>query len=266
MKTYLLPVARFVLKRVLARQCEATIPRSGEKGARVNCFVVSIDKGDEPYLIALGLEEDTLSCIEWDGSKYQIERQVALAGFNLSDITVTHYYGLSTVRYGGVLDYLIDHTLAWPYLKIHAVSWLSSIDQYLFNKRKLVSKQRIDLLKLLVDLAMDGKHSHEAMDLMTALYTMKWFLHPQGEETHRRLEFFLEALVETGELRKVNHAFVVTGLALRAIEEYEEQERKHTENVKMQWRMFWLTLAIAVLTIVQAGLVKLPPLLDLTAK
>jgi hypothetical protein len=34
----------------------------------------------------------------------------------------------------------------------------------------------------------------------------------------------------------------------------------------MQWRMFWLTVAVAIGTIIQAGLVKLPPILDLTTK
>ena len=35
-------------------------------------------------------------------------------------------------------------------------------------------------------------------------------------------------------------------------------------NVKMQWRMFWLTLVIVFLTLVQSGLIKLAPILDLT--
>jgi hypothetical protein len=101
---------------------------------------------------------------------------------------------------------------------------------------------------------------------MTDLYTIKWVLHPQGDQQQQKLEFYLDSLVATGELIKNNHKYVVTGHALRTIEEYEEQERKHTENVKMQWRMFWLTLAILALTLVQAGLVKLPPIIDLTSK
>lgn len=101
---------------------------------------------------------------------------------------------------------------------------------------------------------------------MTDLYTIKWVLHPQGEPQHQKLEFYLDSLVATGELEKVKNKYVVSGKALRTIEEYEEQERRHTENVKMQWRMFWLTLAIVVLTLVQAGLVKLPALIDLTSQ
>jgi len=101
---------------------------------------------------------------------------------------------------------------------------------------------------------------------MTGLYTMRWFLHPQGEQQQHRVEFYLNSLVETGELKHINHKYIVTGKTLSTIEEYEEQERKHTENVKMQWRMFWLTVAVATGTIIQAELVKLPPIIDLTTK
>ena len=99
---------------------------------------------------------------------------------------------------------------------------------------------------------------------MTPLYTDKWVFHPDQDSERRKLKFYLESLVDTGELKIVNYKYVLTGHAVRAIEEYEEQERKHTENVKIQRRMFWLTLAIALLTLVQAGLVKLPPFIDLT--
>jgi hypothetical protein len=84
------------------------------------------------------------------------------------------------------------------------------------------------------------------------------------EAQHQKVEFYLDSLVDTGELKKINYEYVLTGNALRAIEEYEEQERKHTESVKIQWRMFWLTLVIALLTFVQAGLVKMPALIDLS--
>ena len=107
---------------------------------------------------------------------------------------------------------------------------------------------------------------HETLDLMTALYSIKWFSHPQGAAARQRLEFYLESLVETGELQKINHKYVVTGQALQAMEEYEEQERKHTENVKIQSRALWVAFAVAALTVVQAGLIKLPTFLDFSLK
>ena len=255
-----------VLAKVLARPCGSTIPRSGEKGAAVNCFVTAIDKGEEPYLIVLGLVGGDLSCIEWNGSRYEIPRTIALADFSQRDFKVTHYYGHSEVRYSGIVDFVLSRACGYPYAKIHIVRALSSFDQYLFNKKKLYTRQRKELLRVLVNHALEGRVEHEPLDLMTDLYSIKWFLHPQGMDQQRRLEFYLDSLVETGELKKMNYKYVVTGYALRAIEEDEEQERKHTESVKMQWRMFWLTLAIVALTVVQAQIVKLPVIIDLSEK
>jgi hypothetical protein len=258
-------VSSAVLRRVLARPCGLRIPRSGERGAAVNCFVTAIDKGDEPYLIVESLNDGQLSCIEWDGSTYKTPIELPLESFRLKDFRISHYYGLSEINYDGIVDYLFSRLIALPYIKIHAIRAFTGADQYFFNKKKLITKQRKDLLKVLVTEALEGNSEHEPLDLMTALYSIKWFSHPQGKEAHRRLAFYLDSLVESGELKKVNYKYVVTGQALRAIEEYEEQERKHTESVKMQWRTFWLAVAVAALTFIQAGLVKLPPILDFTS-
>ncbi|MCQ8127733.1 hypothetical protein [Methylomonas rivi] len=259
-------LCKLTLPKVLGRACEAIIPRSGEKGAKVNCFVTSIDRAGEPYLIVLGLIDDDLNCIEWDGTRYSIERTISINSLRLSDFRITHYYGHSEIQFFGLLDFVRNRLMPCPYLKIHVIRRLNSLDQYLFNKKKLVTKQRTDLLKYLIERALDGKNEHEPLDLMTDLHSIKWVLHPHGAEEQRKLEFYLEALVDTGELRKINCTYVLTGFALRAIEDYEEQERKHTENVKMQWRTFWLTSAIVALTVVQAGIVKLPALIDWTSK
>jgi hypothetical protein len=259
-------LCKLVLPHVLARACESRIPRSGEDGAQVNCFVTSIDKDGRPYLIALGISGSELNCIEWDKSRYKTERTIPLNSFRVSDFHITHYYGLSEIRYQGIVDFILNKLTGWPYIKIHIIRWLEGLGQYIFNKKKLITKQRMELLKFLVGRALDGNNEHEPLDLMTELYTIKWVLHPRSDQQQQKLEFYLDSLVKTGELEKINHNYVVTGMALRTIEEYEEQERKHTENVKMQWRMFWLTLIVAGLTFVQAGLIRLPVIIDLAAK
>jgi hypothetical protein len=259
-------LCRRILPHILDRACEARIHRSGEEGTKVNCFVTAVDKGAEPYLIVLGICGSDLDCIEWNGSRYEVERQIPLATLRLSDFSITHYYGLSSVEYRGIADFILNRLTGWPYLKIRIVRLLDHLGQYVFNKKKLYTKQRIELLKFLVDRALDGQAEHNPLDLMSGLYTMRWFLHPQGDQQQNRVEFYLNSLVETGELKHINYKYIVTGKALRTIEEYEEQERKHTENVKMQWRMFWLTVVVAIGTIVQAGLVKLPAVIDMTTK
>lgn len=257
-------LTRIALTRALSRPCEARIPRSGARGAAVNCFTVAIDRGRDPYLIALSLERDQLSCIEWNGNEYVIPRTLALSDLTLRELRFTHYYGHSEVIYDGVLDFLWNRTIAWPYLKIHAVRRFSILEQYIFNKKKLVTQQRKGLLKVLLNRTLDGEAEHDPLELMTELYSIRWYSHPQGGDTRRRLEFYLESLVETGELRCANDTYTVTGQGVRALEEYEEQERKHAEGVKLQAKAFWVAVAVALLTVVQTGLIKLPPAIDLT--
>lgn len=261
-----LHVCRYVLPRILKRACEARISRSGDAGAAVNCFVLSIDQPDQPYLMVMSVSGDNLECMEWDGARYSMERSVPLSGLSIRDFRITHFYGLSEIQFVGLNDFLWNRAVPWHYIRILVRRRLENVDQYFFNKKKLVTKQRIDLLKLLLDRALEGRTDNSAVDLMTDLHSIRWVFHPHGEAEQRRLEFYLGALVETGDLRMVNHRYVLTGLALRAIEEYEEQERKHTESVKMQWRTFWLTTAIVGLTVIQAGLIKLPAIIDRTDK
>jgi hypothetical protein len=54
----------------------------------------------------------------------------------------------------------------------------------------------------------------------------------------------------------------VSGKAITTIERYEEEERRHTEAVKLQKKMFWLTILLLFVATVQSGVIKLPTLLD----
>jgi hypothetical protein len=210
------------------------------------------------------MSEGMLGCLEWTGSSFDKPVDMELKAIESRDISITHFYGYSEVQYTGILDFTLGRTLFLPYFKIHLVRAIESADQYFFNKKKLLTKQRIDLLRFLVQRQLEGKPISSPIDLMTGLYSVKWVLHPDGDPQQERLRFYLDSLVDTGELRNIDHKYQLTGEALKAIEVYEEQERKHTENVKMQRRMLLLTLAIVFLTGAQAGLYKLPILLDLS--
>ncbi len=257
-----LRLLRWLLKQALQRRSPDRIPRSGAAGAKANCFSVYINRATEPYLLVHDLSGDVAACLKWTGQRFDEPSQIPLSEIQQSDLEVTHFYGLDEVTYNGLAAWAWGRISMWPYAKIWSVRIISSVDQYFFNKRKLVTKQRIDLLRVLIDRELDGRGISNHIDLMTELYSLRWVMHPDRDPQQRRLEFYLDSLVDTGELKKVNGDYKLTGEALKAIEVYEEQERKHTESVKEQRRMAWLTLAIALLTAIQAGLVKLPTLID----
>jgi hypothetical protein len=255
------------IEYALSKKCPELISRSGEKGRRVNCYTVAIDKENQPYYFVESLVGDELICLEWDENRYSIKRKVAFSNVQPKDFRISHYYGLSEVTYFGINNFIIGRVLFLKYIKIHLNRFLIATGQYFFNKKKLITKQRIQLLRVLIDLALQGKKKFGVFSLMTELYTVKWHNHPNGNAQREKVEFYLDGLVDTGELKKTKDGlYELTGLAIRWIEEYEEQERKHGENVKIQRRMLWLTVVIVLLTLVQAGLIKLPQIIDLTAK
>jgi hypothetical protein len=150
-------IARFALHPVFAKSCGSSVARSGEEGERANCFFVAVDRGDKPYLAVEAFNHDNLECLEWNGSRFQVDRSIPLSLFSLKEFRITHYYGLSTIEYHGVLDFVLNRITGWPYLKIHVIRALSRVDQFLFNKKKLITRQRMELLQFLVGRALDGK-------------------------------------------------------------------------------------------------------------
>ena len=256
---------RLLLPRIVARLCESRIPRSGAKGAAVNCYVLSLDDGDSPYFVATGFEKDTLIGLKWDGASYADHHQVLLRDIGHWTLRITHFYGLAEVTFDSIVDFAWQYATKLVYLKICLHRHLDSAHQYLFNKKKLITKRRMDLLRFMMEDQLDRSHSGIRITaLMAKLYTMRLFLHPSWELQERKVELYLESLLHSGELRKVNGEYVVSGAALNTLETYEEEERRHTEAVKLQARMFWLAVIAALFAFVQTGLIKLPTLLDLS--
>ena len=182
-----LSLCRHFLPRLLARPCDDLIPRSGARGEAVNCFYVSIDMQGKPYLRVRSISNDMLECLKWDVQSYSIETKIPLTEVDPTSIFVTHFYGLSEVRYFGICDVAIGRTFFFQYLKIHVVRILSSFDQYFFNKKKLVTKQRIDLLRFMLEQQLEGTKAFGTIDLMTKLYSIKWVSHPDREFQHKKL-------------------------------------------------------------------------------
>lgn len=127
--------------------------------------------------------------------------------------------------------------------------------------------QRMDLLRVLIERSIRSAGAGvNSMDLMTELYSLRWVLHPEGEDQEYKLGLYLESLVSSGDLVKTGSEFVVASHAILTLEKYEEEERRHRDNLRLQKGMIFLTLLIALLALIQAGLIRFPVLLDFSAQ
>jgi len=260
-------LANWLFPKFISNACESRIPRSGAAGANVNCYVLSIDNNDSPFFIATEISGDRIAGLAWDGDSYANETTLTIQEIENKNLRITHYYGLYEVTYKGICDAAFHYATKWSYIKIWLYRKLDSISQYFFNKKKLVTKKRIELLQFMMESQLDRSHSGiKFHQLMTDLYSINWILHPSREEQGRRLELYLDSLTQSGEISQINHEYVVTGSAISTIERYEEEERRHTEAVKLQKRMVLLTLILVFTALIQSGVIKLPLLIDLTDK
>jgi hypothetical protein len=227
---------------------------------------VALDRDDEPFFVATEIDGETLNGLKWDGNSYAEDHQMSITGLDQGRLNITHFYGLSEVSFSSIYDVAWHYFTKLVYLKIHVFRYIDSTSQYFFNKKKLVTKKRMDLLRFMMDDQLDRNHDGiKTLSLMTKIYSMRLFLHPSWEAQEQKLRLYLDSLIESGELRKDNDEYVVTGVAISTIERYEEEERRHSEAVKLQRRMFWLALIALIFAFVQTGVVKLPTVIDLTS-
>ena len=254
-----------LLPRLLSSACPSTVPRSGSAGERINCFITTIREGDEPNLVLLRMADDRVEGLQFANGSYSIDVTIPLTDLNPHKVHLTHFYGLDEVRYKGIRAVARGLWTGWPYAQLHLRRLWDAVAQRLFNRRTLAARRRLDVLREIVEATTNGATAVDAMDLMSGRYGYRWASHPEWEAHHQQLERQLELLGESGDLRRYEYKFQPTGQALRTLEESEEADRKHVANYRVQVLLALLTLVSAIMAAAQAGLLKLPVVLDLTA-
>ncbi len=253
---------RSVLRRVFARRCLSTIPRSGREGEKINCFTAFVDKNGKPQLLLDSLDGDLVKCRRWDGNAFSIETDEPISTLVGSELRISHYYGLDTIQFKGVGDFLWHRFLGLIYFRIHLRRAWQAASQFLFNRRSLRSHQRLRILRVLVSSRLAGNQDGLTyFDVMTELYSFRWRLHPAQESRSAEVELQLESLVASGDLVKLEIAYSATPNSLITLERTDEEDRRHREAFRLQLVIVSLTAIIALAALVQAGLLRLPTVL-----
>jgi hypothetical protein len=270
-------ILNWLLPKLIAKKSPRIIPRSGEEAKSVDCFTIYLgNDGKKPtYLV-----DDYNSCnrelkvlaLDANGT-FAVEETINLSEALKHTVRVSHYYGLYDLHYINLYDLLFNHITRYDELKVNLHRLWDVITQSRFNKKELVTKDTIELLNFLVSNQLkegverpnSWNTSNEGIDvfsLMTELYSLRWVSHPHSNYQMKKLELYLDSLVKAGDLRENNRKFYVTGKALRTLEGYEENERRHKDAVGTQRKIFWLTIIIAFTALIQAKLITLPPIIE----
>ncbi len=261
-------IFRSALRKALKNPCGRIIPRSGEEGEGVNCFVVYVNSnGGKPYLLIDALVGDLVRCRKWDGKSFSTEEETRLQNLLNGEVEIIHYVGLYKMPYRTAWDFVWRQYTGVDRIRV-GVYWGWRVStQFLFNRRNLRSEKLLRILRLLVLRRLSGDvEGVTTYDVMTELYSTRWWDHPASKARKAGIEFQLEALVSSGDLEKLKNgiSYKAAPKALRTLEEIDEQERRHTEASRLQIWLVILTLIMALAAVAQTGTIRLPTLIDWT--
>lgn len=244
--------SRLLIKRILGRSCSDVVPRSGEKGKRVNCYSVYLKAGPENWLLLVeGMSEKGFFGKYWNGDRFYEPASIPFNRLENVTVEIERYIGLWTYTYTSAISCVIRD---WTYInRIPIIR--DSIDQFFFNRRDLVLTERTRILKALVK-----KHLEEPtfpiteLSLPKIMHGSRWILHPDREKQQTHARLMLESLEGSGELKKDKSSSIykLTGKAITSLETYERESNRHEQIISQSRHMKWLTFALIIVGIAQA--------------
>ncbi len=247
------------LRRVFMKPCPNVIPGIDDKAKSRNCFAAFVNTDDgKPYLLLDSLDGDLIKCHRWDSHAFSEATEERVHNLVDSELSIFHYYGLDTIEFRGAWNFFWHRYTAFDYIRIGARQAWQASSQFLFNTRSLPSQRRLKILRLLVSSRLSGNtEGLTSWDVMTELYSMRWFKHPASETRSSEVEFQLESFLDSGELKKSGSSYEATPKSLVILDQVDEQDRRHREAFRLQACLVILTFILALAAIIQTGLVKL---------
>jgi hypothetical protein len=259
-------VTKWILKRLLNKPCPVQIPRNGESGKQINCYSISIYEGDSPIMLVNSIESRGITGSHFEGGGFRTEAIIPFSLYLGLRLKIEHYHGLVTHTYQGVWDYIL-HEWTWFY-KLQSIYALAKhyVPQYFFNKKKLQLPQRMKILESIIAKQSEEPHkSFSSLDLMSYMYSIRWYLHPQRTEMRKRMDLYLSSFKASGELKTHGSSFdfIITGKAIATLEQYQiETARAKSAKSANSW-MLKLTAILAFFAAFQSGLIVSPAWIDL---
>lgn len=256
----------YYLDQIIDESSTMRIPRSGEKGKAVNCYVVALDLNKKPHFLATSYNKKNkiINGLIWDGESYKNEGEISLYEIEDYKLEITHYYGLLSVRYNNIYDFAFNRIFKYAYFLLFLTNFYHKREWNKFYREKFVTKNRMELLYILTEHKMNSGDLITQQELMTKLYGAKWVFHPSQKEQNNKVSFYLQSLVDSGHVIKNHNKYESSPKALETIEVHEEQERKFEESQSMQRKIVILTSFIVIFSAIQSGLVKISPLIELS--
>ena len=246
-------VTRWALALACKKPAPRLIPRSGD------CFSVRLTHTSTASILVSGLSSKGVSGDCWSGQSFEWPCSVPNERLGEFEFAAERYWGLTGLTYHSGAALLIGEAIGWP--RIPALQ--RRLRQWLFNATTRIRTDRMIVLRACYDETNEVRQSplatnHPALlnidsgTVLRRLHGNSIWSHPNFRRSRIEIDMILDSWTATGELRKHTTGYVLEPIALKAIADYQEAERKQRTSQTQAWWTIGLTVFVAVATGVQA--------------
>jgi len=247
-----------IFERLLHKTCPTNIPRSGEKGKKVNCYSISLYAGNIPLLLVEKINENGFFGFYFESNRFNPEACIPFSLMYGVSIRIEHYYGLYSHVYNGLFDYLWHEWTGLYKAQTFFASAKLHIPKYLFNQVALQLPSRMKILEKIIDRqSVYPQKPFDHLDIMSHVYGLRWYSHPQRKETSQKMHLYLDSFVASGELKACRGNYQITGKAIATLEQYQIEVARAKSDSRSQKSIVILTIILVVFTAFQANLIEI---------
>ncbi|EJG0733300.1 hypothetical protein C4G28_RS10640 [Vibrio parahaemolyticus] len=112
------------------------------------------------------------------------------------------------------------------------------------------------LEKIIAKQSVAPNKAFSSLDIMSYVYGLRWYLHPQKTEVRQKMDLYLDSFVASGELLKFASDYKITGQAVATLEKYQiEVSRAKSDRIN-QKMIIVLTIILAIFAGLQAKIIE----------
>lgn len=244
-------IKKGAIRKALKRAAPNTIPFSGlEKLKKRDYYTVRLfDKSTDTSFLVKGICDEGLKGYWFQGAGPEHGKCASIPNKYISsfDIKITHYAHELEIRYDTAIYFFLG---TYTFKALRAVL-KHRFRVWAYSKRKLPRQDRVEVLTWAYGWTLDHDGANATFSPMTFLIHRHGPLiahHPELEQQKRYYRLILDSLIMSGDLEKSKYGqFCLAPKALATLDNYEETDRRHKDNLRQQRRLGRLTLALVLI-------------------
>ncbi|WP_088742976.1 hypothetical protein [Cobetia sp. QF-1] len=218
------------LDRAIRKPPPARIPLSLPSASNNNFYSVEL-VGDNSKILVKEKGNLGFNCLVWQGEEIGIRRVLNIDEecYAKYSLRIEHYYRGHQFTYTSAVKFIFFDYIKWYKFLVLK----DGLDQSLYNNRSIVREERMDVLNYLVEKKIENdKENFDSISMALNKKAHKWLYHPDKERYRAHLQLILDSFVESGDIKKHENGYRVTGKALITLSEYELNIQRHKDILK----------------------------------